>query len=321
MDAKTPIKRSEIRVHLCLHLHLRQVQVSLVNPNFKTLSKNLPPSLDIYAGSSRLRVPISKSYSLTSMKSSARGVFLLLSILLASCGTAPAATPAGLPFILITAAPNASPTPTPFQPPLAGQVTPTSLYYIEVPTLEPFFPTSTPSPTPTPPPQPTATVDLNSLFPTAAAPPLPETPVEGPTPLPPLTDNETVNFLLIGSDRRSGTSFRTDTMVMVVLWPKEGQASMISIPRDLWVYIPSVGMQRVNTAYENGEFNGYHSIWSVTRIVPISAAMAAPIRPATMSEAITGPSSRVTDSTTTVATAPSAEKRLKPVCVCSASTT
>ncbi len=62
------------------------------------------------------------------------------------------------------------------------------------------------------------------------------------------------------------------------------------------------------------------SIWSVTRMVPISAAMAAPMRPATISPAITGPSSRVTDSTTTVATALSAEKRAKPVCVCSAST-
>jgi LCP family protein required for cell wall assembly len=46
-------------------------------------------------------------------------------------------------------------------------------------------------------------------------------------------------------------------MVVLVLWPKEGQVSMISIPRDLWVYIPSVGMQRVNTAYENGELSGY----------------------------------------------------------------
>ena len=55
------------------------------------------------------------------------------------------------------------------------------------------------------------------------------------------------------------------------------------------------------------------SIWSVTRMVPISAAIAAPTRPATINPASTGPSSRVTDSTTTFATAPSAEKRAKPV--------
>ena len=55
------------------------------------------------------------------------------------------------------------------------------------------------------------------------------------------------------------------------------------------------------------------SIWSVTRIVPNSAAIAAPIRPATISPASTGPSSRVTDSTTREATALWAEKREKPV--------
>ena len=42
-------------------------------------------------------------------------------------------------------------------------------------------------------------------------------------------------------------------------------------------------------------------------------AIAAPTRPATISPAMTGPNSRVTDSTTTVATAPSALNRLNPV--------
>jgi len=78
-----------------------------------------------------------------------------------------------------------------------------------------------------------------------------------PTALPPLTDNETINFLLIGSDKRPGSSYRTDTMVIAVVWPKEGQVSLISIPRDLWIYIPTVGMQRINTAYQSGEITGY----------------------------------------------------------------
>ncbi len=189
-----------------------------------------------------------------------RWLIFLASILLAGCGAAPAApTAASLPFILITAAPNASPTPTPFQPPilLQSQPTPTSLYFIQVPTLEPFYPTDTPSPTPVPPPQPTATVDLSSLFPTEAAPPPPDNTGIGPTPQPQLADTGTINFLLIGSDQRSGASFRTDTLVLVVLWPKEGQVSMISIPRDLWIYIPTVGMQRINTAYEMGELGNY----------------------------------------------------------------
>ena len=61
-------------------------------------------------------------------------------------------------------------------------------------------------------------------------------------------------------------------------------------------------------------------VLSVTRIVPISAAIAAPMRPATISAAITWPNSRVTESTTTVAVALAAPKREKPVLVCSAST-
>ena len=54
-------------------------------------------------------------------------------------------------------------------------------------------------------------------------------------------------------------------------------------------------------------------VLSVTRIVPISAAIAAPTRPATISPVMTGPNSRVTDSTTTVAIAPAALKRANPV--------
>ena len=48
------------------------------------------------------------------------------------------------------------------------------------------------------------------------------------------------------------------------------------------------------------------SICSVTRMVPISAAMAAPMRPATIRPEKTGASSRVTEISTTEATALSA---------------
>ncbi len=48
------------------------------------------------------------------------------------------------------------------------------------------------------------------------------------------------------------------------------------------------------------------SICSVTRIVPISAAMAAATRPATIRPAITGPSSRVMPTSTTTGTKDSA---------------
>lgn len=188
---------------------------------------------------------------------------IILATCITSAGCAPltgqrnAPEPPGPPLVLVTVPPDATATATPFQPPMIAQATSTSLYYIEVPTLEPFFPTATASPTEVPPAEPTATVDLNSLFPTAAAPPVPDLSTEAPPPLPQLTDQGTVNFLLIGSDKRPGGSYRTDTMVVVILWPKEGQVSMISIPRDLWIYIPTVGMQRINTAYQSGAVYGY----------------------------------------------------------------
>ncbi len=189
------------------------------------------------------------------MKTGARALSLLLVFFLTGCGTlenSPQhASANAAPFILITAAPNASPTPTPFQPPAAGQPTPTSLYASNDPLVS-VLATGTAAA------QPAATADLATLFPTEAAPPPVNTfAAEAPSALPSLSTNDTVNFLLIGSDKRSGNSFRTDTMVAVILWPKEGQVSMISIPRDLWVFIPTVGMQRINTAYESGEINGY----------------------------------------------------------------
>ncbi|MEW6403679.1 MAG: LCP family protein, partial [Chloroflexota bacterium] len=185
-----------------------------------------------------------------SMKRSYHWFYLFLfAFLLCACGAAePTPEVRSHTFILVTVAPNASATPTPFQPSLN---TPTAY------ALDQGFPTATASPTPTIDPAATATADLATMFPTEAAPPVIDPPTAQPTALPPLTDNETVNFLLIGSDKRPGSSYRTDTLVIAVLWPEEGQVSMISIPRDLWVYIPEVGMQRINTAYQSGEMFGY----------------------------------------------------------------
>ena len=181
-----------------------------------------------------------------------------LAVLLISC--APPASeppPPPQPFILITAAPNASPTPTPFQPSLVTPTSPALLVNDSIPTLTEIPPTPTGFPSPTPLAPPTATASIEQLFPTQAAPP-PAAPAVDPASLPPLTDNETINFLLIGSDRRpAGTSHRTDTLLIAVVWYREGQVSLISVPRDTWLYIPTVGMQRINTAFQSGESGGY----------------------------------------------------------------
>ena len=168
---------------------------------------------------------------------------ILAALLLSGCG---ANAPASQPFALVTVAPNASPTPTPFQPipwTPTGTLPPT-------PTLDPVLPTATPPPaTATLPP----TADPNFLINTVA--PLPTIDSSGSQVL--NNGQETVNFLLIGSDKRSGTSFRTDTMVVAILRPNEGQVSLISIPRDLWVYIPDWQNNRINTAYQHGISTGY----------------------------------------------------------------
>ena len=163
------------------------------------------------------------------------------------CGTlAPTPTKPALPFILVTAAPNASPTPTPFQP---IPWTPTGTVLAQ-PTIDPANLTSTPAaPTQTEVP----TIDPNMLVNTVE--PLSTIDPSGSQIL--NNGQETVNFLLIGSDRRPGGSFRTDTMVIAILRPNDGQVSLISIPRDLWVYIPDWENQRINTAYQHGISVGY----------------------------------------------------------------
>ena len=77
-----------------------------------------------------------------------------------------------------------------------------------------------------------------------------------PSPVAVFHDPDAINFLLIGSDRRT-TSFRTDTLIVVNLQPKYNLITLISIPRDLFVYIPGWQMQRINTAYQHGISTNY----------------------------------------------------------------
>lgn len=61
-------------------------------------------------------------------------------------------------------------------------------------------------------------------------------------------------YLLIGSDIRP-TEYdngRSDTIMLVRLFPKRNAASILSLPRDLWVEIPGYGEDRINAAYSYG---------------------------------------------------------------------
>jgi len=69
---------------------------------------------------------------------------------------------------------------------------------------------------------------------------------------------EIINVILLGSDSRvQGGLGRTDTMILVAINPVSKTVSMLSIPRDLWVYIPTCGYERINTAYMWGTLSKY----------------------------------------------------------------
>ncbi len=80
---------------------------------------------------------------------------------------------------------------------------------------------------------------------------------EIPPPMPEIAfEPNVVNVLLLGSDERPGTGgFRTDAMMVVSIDPTEGTATLISFPRDLYVYIPGWRMDRINTAMVRGGFD------------------------------------------------------------------
>jgi len=70
---------------------------------------------------------------------------------------------------------------------------------------------------------------------------------------------ELVNIILLGGDDEltSDTFTRTDTMIVVSINTETGTVSMLSLPRDMFVYIPSGFMGRLNLAYGVGENIGW----------------------------------------------------------------
>lgn len=77
------------------------------------------------------------------------------------------------------------------------------------------------------------------------------------TPLSPFRINipdHYLNIILLGSDKRPNSgAWRTDSMIVVSVDPQANVVRLLSIPRDLWVYIPGHGYNRVNTADLWGE--------------------------------------------------------------------
>ena len=176
---------------------------------------------------------------------------------------------AGLLLLGLAACQAARPTPTAAPPTPAGG-TPLAVV-AATQTLLPTRPdTATPlsSHTPTSRPSPTATPTVvPSVTPTASATarqfatldaslPTPATAI--PTPVPPFAKPpEVTNILLLGNDVAWPQGGRTDSLIVVSINSQTKTASMLSLPRDLYVYIPGWKMDRINLALPHGHGSGY----------------------------------------------------------------
>ena len=67
----------------------------------------------------------------------------------------------------------------------------------------------------------------------------------------------TINIVLLGADREEETSrsWRTDVIIVVSINPDGPYVTLLSIPRDLYVWIPGYGFDRINTAEYRGQAN------------------------------------------------------------------
>lgn len=198
----------------------------------------------------------------------ALGLLLTVGVLVA-CGPATTESP---PTPLQTAVLH---TPTSTTEPIAQQTEATETAVSPTATTDPIpadsDTTSTPTPTHTPPPTntpiPTATpTSRPQVAPTAAMDevgtllegiPTPPTPI--PTPVATFAvPNDVTNILLIGTDRPIDEGAgRSDTIMILSINDNEPTASLLSIPRDLYVYIPGGTMSRINTAMSRGDTINY----------------------------------------------------------------
>lgn len=164
---------------------------------------------------------------------------------------------------------------------MGGAVEVSQLFATNTPRPGASFATNTPAgnqPVPTETPQPEAT-PLTEQLPAATATfaPLPtilylqepQTSGNAPTAVPtafPIIDRKgqnLLNILLLGQDNEvTGDNLaRTDTMIIVSINRDTNTVSMLSLPRDLYVYMPGIsangGMNRLNVAYGVGNALGW----------------------------------------------------------------
>ncbi len=192
----------------------------------------------------------------------------LVFLVLTGCGGPSAGTPT--PFgTQVAQETGATDTPEPSLEPTAGAPSATSANSDEeatpsrpaespstvtpLPTVDPPTVTPIPSATPTSAKQFAPSLGITEPQPLREGVSTPATPI--PTAVSPYdVPKETTNVLLLGSDAPVGDGGvkRTDTMIIVSINRDGPTASMVSLPRDLYVYIPGGSMNRLNSAITLG---------------------------------------------------------------------
>jgi LCP family protein required for cell wall assembly len=107
----------------------------------------------------------------------------------------------------------------------------------------------------------TATLPPTAIPPTVAllhlnTPGAQVTAVPSPAPRVKANNNDILNIALLGTDEDYDPTdkyYHTDTILIVSINRTTNTVAMLSIPRDTFVYIPTFGMQRINTAYSYGD--------------------------------------------------------------------
>ncbi|MBN2002630.1 MAG: LCP family protein [Anaerolineae bacterium] len=151
----------------------------------------------------------------------------------------PAATPHTTRVVPPTWTPTFTPSPSPTATPKPPTPTPT------------FTPSMTP--TPLPPRRPTAV----PIYITPTSHPSNTLPI--PTPVGRFDiPAEALTVVVLGSDQRPDWNYwNTDVIQYFVIYPDIPSVTMLSIPRDLYVFLPNLYMSRINTADMHGAASGY----------------------------------------------------------------
>lgn len=141
-----------------------------------------------------------------------------------------------------TAPPGPTETPTATPSPVASATATATTTPTPTPTVTPSI-TPTPTATPLPPWHPWAAPETGL--------PTPETAIPSPVPLLSKPRHVTT-IVLLGNDVAEKRGGRTDSIMILAINRETQTASLMSVPRDLYVYIPGWTMQRVNLAMPRG---------------------------------------------------------------------